>query len=123
MTEPTPAEGQPPATGYVVPPGYGTPYVLPYAPARKTNGLAVASLVTSIVALNFCFPATIVGAIMGHIARRRIKETGEDGEGLALGGIVVGWIGFGITVAAIALIIILAASGAFDGPSRPDIVY
>jgi Domain of unknown function (DUF4190) len=114
MTEPTPPEGQPPATGYVVPPGYGQPYQLPYAPAPKTNGLAIASLVTSIVALSFCTPLAFIGAIMGHAARRQIRERGEDGDGLALAGIVVGWIGVGLVIVLIAFIALIAAMGAFN---------
>jgi len=122
MTEPTPTADeppaiQPPATGYVVPPGYRVPYVVPYAPAPKTDGLAIASLVTSIVAFNFCAPFAVIGAIMGHVARRRIKESGEDGEGLALAGIVVGWIGFGLGVVAIAVLAYAIANGFFDEPS------
>ncbi|MEV6966395.1 DUF4190 domain-containing protein [Hamadaea sp. NPDC051192] len=121
-TEPTPSPAQPPATGYVVPPGYAMPpQPMAYAPARKTNGLAIAALVTSIVAFNLCFPLTFVGAIMGHVARRRIRETGEDGDGLALGGIVVGWIGAAITLAGTALIVYGIANGFFDEPA--PIVY
>ncbi|NUO55278.1 MAG: DUF4190 domain-containing protein [Hamadaea sp.] len=123
MTEPTSPEVQPPTTGYVVPPGYAAPYPMQYAPVRKTNGLAIAALVTSIVAFSLCYPLTIVGAILGHVARRRIRETGEDGDGLALAGIVVGWIGFALTVAAAALIVFLIANDFFDEPGYEGVVY
>ena len=39
-----------------------------------------------------------VGAIMGHIARRQIQERGEQGDGFALAGIIVGWVTTGIWV-------------------------
>jgi hypothetical protein len=37
-----------------------------------------------------------VGAILGHIARKQIRERGEQGDGMALAGIIVGWILTGI---------------------------
>ncbi|GAA1775764.1 DUF4190 domain-containing protein [Luedemannella helvata] len=72
---------------------------LPPAPApvatRRTNGLAVASLVVSVAGLVVCCGSVsgIVGAILGHVARGRIRRTGEAGAGMALAGILVGWTG------------------------------
>jgi hypothetical protein len=76
-----------PAPGYPVSgyPAYG------YPPARPTNGLAIASLVCSIAGVGTCITAP-VGAILGHVARRQIRERGEGGDGMALAGIIVGWI-------------------------------
>ena len=34
----------------------------------------------------------VVGAIMGHVARRRIRASGAGGDSMALAGIIVGWI-------------------------------
>ena len=119
MTEPlgpSPAEpttGQP-TTGYLVPPRYGHG---PFAGPRPTNGLAIASLAASLVMLTSIPPLTVIGAILGHMARRQIRETNEEGAGLALAGIIVGWIGFVLSLAAIALIIIWARSGFFDETS------
>lgn len=62
----------------------------PAAPAR-TNGLAIASLVVSLCGLLFCLSAP-VGAVLGHVARGQIRERGENGDGLALAGIIVGWL-------------------------------
>ncbi len=74
---------------------YGT-----FQPTPQTNGLAIASLIVSIGSLVFCcgLPA-IVGAILGHVARKQIREQGQSGEGIALGGIIVGWIAFGLGMA------------------------
>lgn len=77
----------------VVPAGYYPPYVMApvYRPVRGTNGLAIASLVVSLHALGI--PGVgLVGAILGHVGRRRIAETGEEGDGLALAGIIIGWL-------------------------------
>lgn len=81
------------------PPGYpaqfpgGYPYAYdPYAPVRPagTNGKAIASLVTSLAGLVFCGVPSIVGLILGIIAMRDTKQTGQDGHGLALAGVIVG---------------------------------
>jgi hypothetical protein len=47
---------------------------LGHDPNSNTNLLAVASLVTSLIGLFLCgFPA-LIGAIMGHVARKRIRQ-------------------------------------------------
>ena len=71
------------------PPGYGPPGYPPpgYPPmyGRPTNTLAILALVMAFVFA----PA---GLILGIVARKQIRETGEDGDGLALAGIIVGGI-------------------------------
>ncbi|MCX6401014.1 MAG: DUF4190 domain-containing protein [Propionibacteriales bacterium] len=103
---PTPESGQPqqpppPQQPYQPygQPGYGQPtYGVPaYGAVRPTNGMAIASLVVSIAGLVVCCGApSIIGAILGHVSRGQIKRNGEQGDGLALAGIIVGWIAFGI---------------------------
>ena len=98
----------PHAYGYGYP-GYGYPV------ARRTNGLAIASMVVSIASLFMCWGLTgIVGALMGHAARKQINQRGEDGAGLATAGIIVGWIGTGISVLAIGFVIAAAIAGRLD---------
>ncbi|HEU5109481.1 MAG TPA: DUF4190 domain-containing protein [Micromonosporaceae bacterium] len=103
-------------------PGYGYPVV----PAQPTNGLAIAAMVVSILgALGLCGYGLggylgIVGAIMGHVARRQIRERGEAGDGMALAGVIVGWIAFGIAVIATVLIIIFVVWAANQDPSTYD---
>lgn len=79
---------------------YSQPYgSYAYNPPAPTNGLAIASLVISIAGLPLCCGGlSIVGAILGHVARKQIRERGENGAGLALAGVIVGWIAFGIFV-------------------------
>ena len=73
---------------------YQGPYP-PYAPypmGRPTNGLAIAALVCGIA--QFVVGVTFLPAIIcGHIARRQIRQTGEQGDGMALAGIILGYIG------------------------------
>jgi hypothetical protein len=64
--------------------------------APKTNGLAIASLVCGIVG---CFWITgIVAIVLGFVARNQIEQSGEQGAGMALAGIILGfvWLGLGI---------------------------
>jgi len=72
-----------------------------YPTTPQTNGLAIASLIVSIASFFFCCGLTgIAGAIMGHAARKQIKQQNQAGDGMALAGIIVGWAGFGIALAA-----------------------
>jgi hypothetical protein len=59
------------------------------APLRTgTNGLAIASLVLSIVTLYGV--GSLLGIVFGLIARRQTRDTGQSGAGLALAGVIVG---------------------------------
>ncbi|MEU4367794.1 DUF4190 domain-containing protein [Micromonospora chersina] len=102
--DPYAAPGYPPAGTPYAAPGYpppGDPYAAAgypapaypgYAPpSSKTNTLAIVALVLSLIGFTSCITAPI-GAIMGHVARKQIRETGEQGEGMAKAAIIVGWI-------------------------------
>jgi Domain of unknown function (DUF4190) len=76
-------------------PGYGG--VDPYDPYRMgkppgTNGKATAALVTSLAGLLFCGLPSIAGLILGIIAMRECRRTGQDGHGIALAGTIIGGI-------------------------------
>ena len=60
-------------------------------------------MVTSIVgaATLFCWG---LGAILGHVARRKIRNSGEGGDGMALAGIIVGWIVLALGIAGAVLV-------------------
>ena len=57
----------------------------------KTNGLALASLACGLAPFIFGPPAAIPAIVFGHVARHQIKRTGEQGAGLALAGLILGW--------------------------------
>jgi hypothetical protein len=84
---------QTPSTPYGSAPGYGAPYPV----ARPTNGLALASMIVSLAGIISCigFP---VGAILGHVALKQVRENNQEGETYAKVGIIVGWIGTGLGV-------------------------
>ena len=60
-------------------------------PVAKTNGLAIASLACGLAQFVFGPLATIPAIVFGHVARHQIKRTGEQGAGLALVGLILGW--------------------------------
>jgi hypothetical protein len=70
-----------------------------------TDGLAIASLITALVGV------PIAPIILGHMARARIRESGglKSGDGLAIAGLVIGYIQLVVLVGL--LILLLAASG------------
>ena len=61
---------------------------------KRTNVLAIIGLVLSIF-----FP--VVGAIVGHVALNQIKKTGEEGRGIALAAVIVGWTLTGLAIIAV----------------------
>lgn len=70
---------------------YGQPYGPPVL-APHTNGMAIAALACGIGGF-FMFPASFAAVVLGHIARREIRRTGEAGDGLATAGLILGYIG------------------------------
>ena len=81
---------------------------------RGTNTMAIVSLILSLVGLVTGITAPI-GAVLGHMARKQIRETGEEGDGLALAGIIIGWVLTGLFVLAccvVGVIFAVAASSA-----------
>jgi hypothetical protein len=81
-----------------LPPGYGYP-----APAASTNGLAIASLVLSIVCLVGI--GSIVGIILGFVSRSQINRSRgtQRGAGLGLAGIIVGFVTLALVLTAVAI--------------------
>jgi hypothetical protein len=65
--------------------GYAYPVGTASNSIPMTNTLAVLSLV-------FSFIVAIVGVILGHVALSQIARTGQEGRGLAITGLVVGYV-------------------------------
>ncbi|MDT0163992.1 DUF4190 domain-containing protein [Actinotalea sp. AC32] len=80
---------------------YGQTYGQGYAPPPyvRTNTMAIISLVSSVLGLTFVpVLGSIAGVITGHMARRQIADTGEQGSGVATAGLVVGYVGIALVV-------------------------
>jgi Domain of unknown function (DUF1707)/Domain of unknown function (DUF4190) len=60
-------------------------------PVARTNGLAIASLACALAQFMFGPLATIPAIVFGHAALHQIRRTGEQGAGLALAGLILGW--------------------------------
>lgn len=90
----------PPPPGYAPqPPGYPpVPYGYVYVRPRPTNGYAIAALIVSIASFVVCPLVATAGVVLGYKARAQIRERDEEGDGLALAGIIVGWFGIAYSV-------------------------
>ena len=96
---PVPARRPDVVAGPGVPP---SPYASPVA---RTNGMAIASLVLGILWMYGI--GAILALVFGYLAKGQIDRSAgaQSGRGLAIAGIVLGWIG----VAGTAFIILLLA--------------
>jgi Domain of unknown function (DUF1707)/Domain of unknown function (DUF4190) len=88
--------------------------VLARPTVTRTNGLAIASLACGIAQFAFGPLATIPAIVLGHMARSQIKRTGEQGAGVALAGLILGWgaVILGIIVVVIGVAVVSRTSGA-----------
>jgi hypothetical protein len=127
---PPPGYGQPPGYGGPPyppvppqfggpPPGYGPPpypggypggyHPTDYQGRAGTNGLAIASLVSSFTGFLCCFIGSIAAIVLGAIALSQIRQTREEGHGLAVAGIAIG-VGTLVVFVIIALFSIIPAN-------------
>lgn len=95
----------------------GQPYGMPqhpygYPPQPKPQQNAILALVLSCVGFVTCGITAIVGVIFGHIAMGKIKRGEEDGRGLALAGLIIGYVVIAGWVLYFAFIIIMIAVAA-----------
>jgi len=95
-----PARAQPPAP---VVQGYQMPAVV--APVPKTNGLAIAAMILGILCLYGV--GSILALVFGYQARTQIDSSGgmQTGRGMATAGIVLGWVGIGLMIFLIFVVI------------------
>jgi hypothetical protein len=96
----------PPGTETNAPPFIPTGMHAPPAAGSETNGLAIASLVLGILWLGGL--GALLALIFGYVSKRNIDESHgrQGGRGLAIAGIVLGWVG----IAGLILWIILLVS-------------
>jgi hypothetical protein len=99
-----------------LPPGVPGGQVPPAAPPN--NSSAIVSMICGIVGLfapclcGFPVFASIVAIIMGHVARGEIRKAGgmQGGDGMALAGLILGYVGIGLFVGGIAFALLMEAS-------------
>lgn len=105
----------PPSVPTQYPPQYPPPLsTVPGAPGAApptTNGFAVASLVLGIIGGFLCI-GWILALVFGYVGRNQIdaSEGRQGGRGMAVAGIVLGWIWCGLAVVYIVILIVAAAT-------------
>ena len=77
------------------------------ASVARTNSFAVASLVCGLGQFMVGPLATIPAIVFGYKARNQIRRTGEQGDGLALAGLALGWgaVILGVILVAAAMVV------------------
>jgi hypothetical protein len=106
-------------------------YAQPYGGLRMeapTSSLATASLVLGVLSfVCLSFFGAIPAIICGHMARARIRDSHgrEKGEGLALGGLICGYLNLTMVVVVIGAALLIPAfvgelGGTFDTRTRDD---
>ena len=124
-----PASGQPTYGN----PGYGQPIgqpaVAPYAqPAPllayggyasgplPTNGMAIASMILGILSIPLIFaycagtPCAILAVVFGHLARGRARRGETAGGGMALAGLICGYVTLAVVLAVVILFAVFIAA-------------
>lgn len=102
----TPYQGAPYQGQY---PGAGQGY--PYTPPPATNSMALGSLIASIAGWTVVpVVGWIVGIVLGHIARGQLRQSNEQGAGLALAGLITGYAGLALGVLIVVGVFVLAVA-------------
>lgn len=82
------------------------------AATASTNTMAVISMISSIVGWFSFGVLCIVGVVLGHMSLKQMKTSGEGGRGMAITGLVVGYIGIaGWIIGLIIFIVVVGALG------------
>lgn len=104
---PPPEPYPPPYPGYPTYPGleYPGPTYPGYAypPPRQTNALAVVSLICA-----FLFAP--LGIVFGHLSLSQIKKSGEEGRGMAIAGLVIGYLLTAVAVLVVVVSVVFIAA-------------
>ncbi|MFB6843745.1 DUF1707 and DUF4190 domain-containing protein [Streptomyces sp. NPDC056373] len=83
--------------------GVSVPATFMPVPRARTNGKAVAAGVCGLLCVPTMGLTGIPAVVLGHVARAEIRSRGELGDGLALTGLVLGW----LSTAGWALVLVL----------------
>lgn len=92
--QPQPPYYPPPPSYPPPPPPYGQVPSYPYGyyPPRPTNGFAIASLICAIASFFTLGLTSVLAVVFGHVARSQVRRRGENGAGLALAGLIIGYV-------------------------------
>jgi peptidyl-prolyl cis-trans isomerase B (cyclophilin B) len=85
-------------------PAFQQPAIQQPLQSQKTNGFAIASLICSLLCIS------LLGIIFGHVGLSQINRNREGGRGLAVAGLILGYIGLVATIAIYALVFAAASA-------------
>jgi uncharacterized membrane protein len=95
--------------------------------AKAGSGLAIASFVTSLATIFVTAGfLSFIGAILGHVSLSKLKKSGStENRGLAVAGVIVGWVSTAIAwIFLIGFIMLIAgAASAVDSTWWDDLMY
>ena len=98
--------------------------VSPPPASLPTNSLAIASLISGILAwLGVFGVGGILAVIFGHMAKKEIRNNlgAQTGDGLATAGLVLGYLNIAIAVVAVCVVLAILGGGlAMLGLSLPN---
>lgn len=124
-TAPSYPGAAPASPGYPAP-SYAQPYGQPYPAPLKSNGLAITALICGIAGVLLCwlayivipFLASVTAIITGHMALGKIKrDAALGGKGLAITGLVLGYVGAVLNLLIGVGFLLLIAYGISQGSS------
>jgi hypothetical protein len=97
-----------------LPQGPAVAHPVPFAPmavrAPRTNDKAVGAALCGGLVFFTAGLTGIPAVVLGHLARHEIRRTGESGDGLALTGLVLGWLATGAWALFLLSLIMLAVA-------------
>jgi len=92
---------------------HSTSVYAPSSPPRPTSGYAIISLVCGILGwILFPLIGSLAAIIFGHMARAEIsREPDKDGDGMAVAGLILGYLSLLISVVAIIFLVLFLLGG------------
>jgi hypothetical protein len=95
-------------------------YAGPVYPVQPpVNSSAVGALTCGLAAFLTMGLTGIPAIVLGHRARREIRVTGHRGDGMALAGMILGWVGVALTAFFIVGLVAVSATSSHARPAYP----
>ncbi|MFJ5776636.1 DUF1707 and DUF4190 domain-containing protein [Streptomyces sp. NPDC093094] len=83
---------------------------VPVAARRKTNEKAIGAVICGGLVFFTGGLTGVPAVVLGHLARNEIRQTGDSGDGLALTGLVLGWLATGAWALFLLSLLLLAVA-------------
>ena len=90
--------------------GHPGPYLETSYPPRPPAPATVSPMAVAALVCGICGVA-IPAVVLGHVARRQVRLTGQRGDGMALAGLILGCAGIGLVVVMLTALVVVSGSG------------